>query len=202
MKQLTDKQKKAIWIVAGVLLFAHFILPRVINLFHDSHPAQAKPSAAHLAPVPPPPALSPEEVAANKYGGIWQGNELMPDQDRCAIKIEIRLSDDLPRRLKGFESKTCMPVQPLFGGKGARGRVADVIRETAPVSAVLTGTSTSDGIRFTVDSLIGTPYDGCNLTGMTLTAFGQGKMQAQWQSQSSPQTPCPDNRMLLSKVRG
>ena len=66
----------------------------------------------------------------------------------------------------------------------------------------MTGTPTGEGITFTVDSIIGTPYDGCNLTGMTITDFGQGQVQAQWQSQSSPQTPCPDNRMLLRKARG
>jgi len=127
----------------------------------------------------------------------------MPDQNRCGIRLEIRLSDDVPKKLKGYESKTCIPVQPMAGGKGVRGQnIGDLIRETSPVSAVMTGTPIGEGIKFTVDSLIGTPYDGCNLTGITIIDFGQGQVQAQWQSQSSSKAPCPDNRMLLRKGRG
>lgn len=207
--QLTDKQKKTAWIVGAVILLVHF-LPNIIGAiertyFSFVHPAPAvvqKPSPVHAAPVaPPPPPPSPEVVAAGKYGGIWGGDALMPDQNRCGIRLEIRLSDDVPKKLKGYESKTCIPVQPLAGGRGARGNVPTLIRETSPVSAVMTGTLVDGGIRFTVDQIIGTPYDGCTLIGMTLTDFGQGQAQAQWQSQSSPQAPCPDNRMLLTKAR-
>lgn len=208
MIQLTDKQKKAAWIVAGVLVFIHFFLPGIASSMrhaftHNAPAVLPKPSPMRTAPVPPPtPPPSPEALAAGKYGGVWAGDELMPDQNRCGIRLEIRLSDDMPKKLKGYESKTCIPVQPLAGGKGARGNIAGIIRETAPLSAVLTGTPSGEGITFTVDSIIGTPYDGCNLIGMTITGFGQGQVQAQWQSQSSPQAPCPDNRMLLKKARG
>ncbi|NYF52449.1 hypothetical protein [Tunturiibacter gelidoferens] len=204
MHQLTEKQKKIALIVGAVLLAIHFA-PGFINNLRHAAPAPAvvqKQSAAHVAPAPPPPPPSPEIVAAAKYGGIWAGSELMPDQNRCSIRIEIRLSDDT-KRLKGYESKTCIPTQPFAGGKGIHGQsVADVMRETAPVSAVMTGAPVEGGIRFTVDSLIGTPYDGYSLIGMTITDFGQGQVQAQWQSQRSPQAPCPDNRMLLKKARG
>jgi hypothetical protein len=209
MQPLTDKQKKGLWIIAGVLVFIHFFLPGIVNTvrhaFTPNAPAVVqKPSPAHAAPVPPPaPPPSPEVIAAAKYGGVWAGDELMPDQNRCGLRLEIRLSDDVPKKLKGYESKTCIPVQPLAGGTGARGkRIGDLIRDTSPVSAVMTGTPTEEGITFTVDSVIGTPYDGCSLTSMTITDFGQGQVQAQWQSQSLPQTPCPDNKMLLRKARG
>ena len=50
----------------------------------------------------------------------------MPDQNRCGIRLEIRLSDDSPKKLKGYESKTCIPVQPLAGGKVVRGNIAGI----------------------------------------------------------------------------
>ena len=207
MEKLTDKQKKIAVIVVAVLLAIHFAPGFISNLRHAfAGPAPAvvqKPSPEHITPAPPPPPPSPEAVAAAKYGGIWGGSDLMPDQNRCNIRLEIRLSDDTPKKLKGYESKSCVPVQPFAGGKGIRGQsIADIMRETAEVSAVMTGTATAEGVAFTVDSLIGAPYDGCGLTGMTLTDFGQGQVQAQWQSQRSPQAPCPDNRMLLKKARG
>jgi hypothetical protein len=207
MEKLTDKQKKIALIVVAVLLAIHFAPGFINNLRHAfAGPAPAvvqKPSPEHIAPTPPPTPPSPEAVAAGKYGGIWAGSELMPDQNRCSLRLEIRLSDDTPKKIKGYESKTCIPVQPFAGGKGIRGQnIADIMRETAPVSAVMTGAPVEGGIKFTVDSLIGTPYDGCSLIGMTLTDFGQGQVQAQWQGQRSPQAPCPDNRMLLKKARG
>jgi len=205
MEKLTDKQKKIAVIVVAVLLALHFAPGFITNLRHAfAGPAPAvvqKPSPAKAPPPPAPP--SSDAIAAAKYGGIWGGSELMPDQNRCNIRLEIRLSDDTPKKLKGYESKSCIPVQPFAGGKGIRGQnIGDLMRETAPVSAVMTGTPVEGGIKFTVDSLIGAPYDGCSLIGMTLIDFGQAQVQAQWQSQRSPQAPCPDNRMLLRKARG
>jgi len=202
MKQLTDKQKKIIAIVVAILAVIHFG-PRYLHMFipTDAHADQGKTSAAHYAPIAPPtaplPPPSPEAVAAGKYGGIWIGDELMPDQNRCKIQLEIRLSDDLPKKLKGYEQKSCMPLQPLAGGKLARGSIADVIRATSPVSAVMTGTAQDGGVSFTVDQTIGTTGDGCSLSGFSITDFGSGQVMAQWQEGT-----CPAGKMLLRKARG
>jgi hypothetical protein len=202
MKQLTDKQKKIAWVVVGLLVFIHFALPRFINLFQTAavHSAPAKPSPYQYAPAPapPPPPPSPEVVAATKYGGIWAGSALMPDQNRCNIRLEIRMSDDLPRKLMGYESKSCVPVQPFAGGKLSKGSIADVIRATSPVSSVMTASVQTGGLNFTIEQTIGTPGDGCALTGFSITDFGQGQVMAQWQEG----TTCPAEKMLLTKARG
>jgi hypothetical protein len=200
MKQLTDQQKKWAWIAGG----AHFA-PNVINAAHRAFSRHAptvvlRPPAMQMvppAPLPAPP-LAPEIIAAGKYGGIWAGEALSPDQNRCSIRLEIRLSDDLPRKLKGYESKSCIPLQPLAGGKLQRGSIADILRATAPVSAVMTGTPQEGGIRFTVDQTIGTPGDGCVVSGFIITDFGMGLVQAEWQEGMT----CPSGRMLLRKARG
>jgi hypothetical protein len=198
MIQLTEKQKKIAWAVGALLILIHFA-PRFLSVIHPAsgHAAIAKPTAVHYAPVQPPPPPPPEVIAAGKYGGIWIGDALMPDQDRCSIRVEIRLNDDLPRKLKGYESKKCIPLQPLQGGRMVKGSIADVIRETSPVSAVMTGTPTESGINFTVDEIIGTPGDGCQLSGFTITDFGLGQVQAQWQ-----EIKCAGGKMLLKKARG
>jgi hypothetical protein len=202
MKQLTDKQKKIIAIVVAILAVIHFG-PRYLYMFlpAGAHAEQAKPSPAHYAPAlpptPPPAPVSPEAAAAGKYGGVWIGDALMPDQNRCKIQLEIRLSDDMPKKLKGYEQKSCMPLQPLAGGKLARGSIADVIRATSPVSAVMTGTALEGGVSFTVDQTIGTPGDGCSLSGFSITDFGSGQVWAQWQEGT-----CPTGKMLLRKARG
>lgn len=200
MKPLTNQQKKWAWIAGAILLTVHFA-PNVINAMHhafSSTPAVLpKPSPAQVAPAPPPPPPSREVIAAGKYGGIWVGDALMPDQNRCSIRLEIRLSDEVPKKLKGYESKSCVPLFPLAGGRIGRGSIADVIRATSPVSAVMTGTAQESGIRFTVDQNIGTPGDGCTLSGFTITDFGLGQVQAEWQ-----ESTCSSARMLLRKVRG
>jgi len=122
----------------------------------------------------------------------------MPDsQYRCTIRLEIRLSEDLPRKLKGYESKSCVPVQPFAGGKLRKDTVAELIRATSPVSAVMTGSAQEGGLRFTIDQTIGTSGDGCELSGFTTTDVGLGQVMAQWQ-----EGRCPAGKMLLRKIRG
>jgi hypothetical protein len=112
--QLTEKQKKYLWIAAGVLAVIHFgpgILMRARNTF--AHPAVlAKPSAARpaLQQAPPPAPPAPEIAAATRYGGVWMGDTILPDMNRCSLKLEIRLSDDVPKKLKGYVSKSCVPL--------------------------------------------------------------------------------------------
>jgi hypothetical protein len=203
MKPLTDQQKKWAWIAGAILLTVHFA-PNVINAVHHAFtsPAPAvlhKPSPMQSVPptLPPSPPPSPQAIVAVKYGGIWAGDALMPDQSRCTIRLEIRLSDEVPQKLKGYESKSCVPLQPLAGGRLSKGSIADVIRATSPVSAVMTGSAHQGGIRFSVDQTIGTAGDGCVLTSFTITDFGQGQVQAEWQ-----ESTCPSGRMLLRKARG
>ena len=204
MKQLTDKQKKIIAIVVAILAVIHFA-PRIMTVINPAgtHAAPAKPSPIRLAPVMPAPAppapapASPEAAAEGKYGGsVWTGSDLSSDQLRCSIKLEIRVSDDLPRKLKGYESKSCIPLQPLAGGRLKQGSIADIIRETAPVSAVMTGVPSEGGLSFTVDQTIGSTGP-CTLTGFRIVDFGEGQVIAQWQEGT-----CSPGKMVLKKVRG
>jgi hypothetical protein len=197
MNQLTEKQKKYVWIVAGVLLFIHFFLPRITSLFRASSGRAANPpsSPIHVVRTPPPPP-SPEVAAATKYGGVWQGDTLMPDANRCAVRLEIRLSDDVPKTLKGYVSKKCLPLQPLGRGPLTRGAVNEMVRETAtPASAVMTGTAQPDGINFTVDQTISASSDGCSFSAFKIDDFGQAQVMADWQEGT-----CPPGKMLLKKA--
>jgi hypothetical protein len=203
MQKLTEKQKKTIAVIILVLAGVHFG-PKYVNQFASSVRAaksaptrdeHAQPTQQAPSPLPPPPP-PPEVAALSKYGGVWVGSELSTDQDRCDIRLEIRVGDD--KKLKGYESKNCIPLQPLAGGRPTKGTVADLIRETAPVSAVMTGTPHDGGISFTVDRTIGAPTDGCgDLSAFTMTDFGEGQAQAEFQ-----EGKCPATRMLLRKAKG
>jgi len=199
---LTDKQKKYAWIAVGVLIFAHFFLPGIVNTVrhafaHNAPAVLPKPSPAIPALVPPPPP-SPEAVAASKYGGVWEGDTLMPDSNRCAVKLEIRLSDDSPKKLKGYSSVRCMPLQTLARGVKSLGAAKEMVRDySSPASAIMTGTPQSAGISFAVDSTVSASSDGCSITGFSIEDFGQGQVMARWQEGT-----CAPRQMLLKKGRG
>jgi len=201
MKQLTEKQKKYLWIAAGVLICIHFLLPRFINLIHPnaSHAAVGKPPATHYSQVPaPPPPLPPEVIAANKYGGVWENATLMPDADRCTVRLEIRLSDDVPKKLKGYSTVRCIPLQTLVDTTHSLKDAKKAVEANAsPASAVLTGAPQPGGLTFTVDSSISSSSDGCAITGFSIVDFGQGQVMANWQEGT-----CPSRQMLLRKARG
>lgn len=194
MKQLTEKQKKTIWIAAGALVVLHFFLPRILSLFH-SHPQQAvqsKPSPLRIAPPSPPPP-SPETLAAIKYS-VWLGETITPDENKCSLKLEIRLDDELPKKLKGYASKSCVPLQGIARGPITRGVLQTMIRNAAPSSVIMTGVPQPTGISFTTDQAIGTEMSGCTLSALSITDFGNGQVAAQWQEGT-----CTPGRMMLFK---
>lgn len=195
-------KKNIIWTAAGVFLFGHFFLPRVINLFHSSPQvgiAKPHPGCCNV-PVPPPtPPPSPEAVAMAKYGGVWEGDTLMPDADRCNVRLEIRLSDDAPKKLKGYSIVRCTPLQPLARGNLTQAGVKRAIADGAsPASAVMTGTPQDTGITFAVDQSISSSADNCSISAFKIVDFGQGAVAADWQEGAT----CPARHMLLKKGRG
>jgi hypothetical protein len=205
MKPLTEQQKKYLWIAAGVLAVIHFapdILMRARSAFSPP-PVIQKPSpvrpALQQAPPPAPPA--PEIVAATRYGGVWTGDAITPppDMDRCSMKLEIRLSDDLPKKLKGYVSKSCVPLQGLaHRGPISNGAVQNMIDQSAPASVIMTGTPAETGISFTTDQAIGTEMNGCSLSALSITEFGQGQVAASWQETKQEGT-CKPGKMMLRK---
>lgn len=204
MKPLTDKQKKYIWIAVGILAVIHFtpgILARMRSAFAPPAVIQKpSPTRPALQQAPPPAPPAPEMVAAAKYGGVWMGDSITPppDIDRCSLKLEIRLSDDMPKKLKGYVSKSCVPLQGLQRGPVTRGILRNMIDQSAPASVIMTGTPQETGISFTTDQAIGTEVNGCTLSALSITEFGQSQVAAEWQ-ETKQQPPCPAGKMMLRK---
>jgi hypothetical protein len=203
MKPLTEKQKKYLWIAAGVLVVIHFapgILLRARSAF--AHPAPTviqKPSPVYLAPQAPPAPPAPEIAALAKYGGVWAGETVTLDMSRCSLKLEIRLSDELPKKLKGYVSKSCVPLQDIMHrGPITNGVVKNMIDESAPATVIMTGTPAENGITFTTEQAVDVDVSGCSLSALSITEFGQGQVAASWQ-ESKPDIPCPPGKMMLKK---
>jgi hypothetical protein len=206
--KLTDTQKKWAWIAAAVLVAVHFG-PRYLTMILPAHEqVVAKPSPLRPAPiapaVPPQPAPAPTTVSGldpTQYLGVWVGSALMPDaaQETCKIRLELARNASDPQKLTGYESKSCIPTPILQGGGVRKESIPQLIRETRPIEAVLTGSVKDGEIVFQVDKTIGTPATGsCGaLRSFSLIPFGREGLTAQWQ-----EGQCQANEMNLTKGRG
>jgi hypothetical protein len=121
----------------------------------------------------------------------------MPDANRCAVRLEIRLSDDTPKKLKGYATVQCMPLQALARGPVSRGAANEMVRDYAsPASAVMTGTPQDTGLTFTVDQTVSASSGNCAITGFSIVNFGDNQVMADWQEGT-----CNPGKMLLRRQR-
>jgi hypothetical protein len=201
MKPLTPQQKKAGWIIAGILVSVHFA-PGIINsvrqeFHHAKAPAIVKPDARIFAPAPSPapvPAPVNPQLQYVRFVGIWMGSELTPDQYMCNIKLEVRPSDEDISKVTGFETRSCIPSLLLHAKPKS---VEEVLKAASPLSATMTGSLNDGDLTFRVDKTMGTPLGGCSLSSYSVSPFGEGQVMAQWQEGS-----CKSGQMLLHKTRG
>jgi hypothetical protein len=201
MKPLTAQQKKAGWIIAGILALVHFA-PGIINNVRQEFgrakaPASLKPDPRTFAPAPSPaPALVPvnPQVQYAGFVGIWMGSELTPDQYMCNIKLEVRASAEDMTKVSGFETRSCIPSLLL---RAKPKSVEEVLKAASPLSAMMTGSLNDGDLTFRVDKTIGTSANGCSLSSYSVSPFGDGQVMAQWQEGS-----CKSGTMLLKKARG
>jgi hypothetical protein len=200
MKPLTPNQKKAAWIIAAVLVIVHFA-PALINTvrlqFTNVHAAaHDKPSPYVPMPAPATAAIAPS--AANVfmqthagYIGVWKGTELMPNQDMCNLQLELRWSDKKQGEFVGYLTRQCAPLMTAHSND-----ISNVIRNVSPVSGILSGPMVNDAIQLHLDTAIGVPPNGCQLTNYTVRQFGE-QIAASWDAGT-----CPAGQMMLSKTRG
>jgi hypothetical protein len=203
---LTDKQKKALWITAAVLAAIHFA-PHILffvrqAVFAPHAPAYTKPSpmrpmaqpagqSASLA-TPAPPVIP----NASRFLGVWTGSQLLPSQDTCKERLEVRMSEDKPGFFSGSETRACTPALFALPGRVSQQKMSGVIRQMEPVSAELTGSMENGAITFHVDKVIGIPWDGCTLTGYSISSFGSQQIAAQWQEGT-----CPGGQLVLMRAQ-
>jgi hypothetical protein len=121
--KLTDKQRKALWIAAGVLTVVHFV-PNVVNAVRQQSAAyrfaHAKPSPAVLAPdrastrpappvpvaspAPAAPSVPPEVAELSKLVGIWGASVPRPNLGMCDIRLELKPGEEKPGFI-GYSTK-------------------------------------------------------------------------------------------------
>jgi hypothetical protein len=220
MTKLTDKQKKAVWIVAGILVVIHYA-PSLITSFMRqraaAHFVQAKPSPAFRAPdrapqiAPPPPAPvppSPEQVTEQQLAGlvgIWGGNMPVPTVGFCQIRLEVKHGAD-KSSFTGYSTMSCADVQRFRPGQRSNMQnVNNAVMDATPVSAILSGAIKSGSIELKQDKAIGANRLGCNLTEASLTPFTEF-MAVSWKEgpanwKEHPDSACGGGDVVMHRVK-
>ena len=204
MKPLTEKQKKTAWIVAGVLLFIHFLpgMVRTIAQAVASRQHRVQPATPPKVSLPAPVAVrqaapAPPTAALTKFAGVFEGAQFLPNNDQCRVHLEIRPSPDRPGFISGYETRSCFNVSQFVAGKSQARTLADAMREASPVSTVMTGSPDNGDISFQVDNVIGTSPFVCPMVSYRTSAFGAKSIVAQWRA-----VDCPEGSIVLTRVGG
>ena len=211
MQKLTDKQKKAGWIVLAILYMGHFA-PNFIAVVRQpfSHTRPAPTVQAHY--VPPVATVSPitpvtktavtPDPAALELLGRFSGQQLQSDMETCRVSLEVK-----PKALEtgfysAYESRSCVPSflfshGPLTAQKLLEARNAAEL--ALPVSTSMSGSMNDGAMTFRIDQVVGATEHHCGPRTYSISPFGTGQIMAQWEEPA----PCnsKNGHMVLAKAR-
>jgi hypothetical protein len=198
--KLTDKQRKYAWIgaaVLGVLYLGPSVLHSIqqaVTANRAAHAAIMKPTPIRVAPktaavVPSP----PRDPAAMRLLGVWKATQDLPARGLCTLSVQVKRDPIQPEVFQGYSTISCLPSLSIVGARPtAANRALDAANARTPTSTIMSGALEDGSIRFHIDRLIGIPVNGCQITGFSLTPFGDGAVAAEWQN-----APCPQGEMIL-----
>jgi len=202
---LTSKQKKSLWIVAGVLVTLHFA-PNLLLTARRAmasrqqtaavqKPSPRRPQAAELNQAGPPPfPVDPENAQFRRLVGDWIGGGILLNRGACHMGFQLKPLPGKPG-YRGYSTLSCNPSLALLGKSASRENMAkDAINAMTPTSTIMTGEAKDGEIDFHIDKTIGTPPDGCVITGFNVMPFGE-QIAVEWQAGT-----CPGGHMILKRV--
>jgi hypothetical protein len=200
--QLTEKQRKTAWIVAGVLGVVYFG-PSIIHgvwravMLRQASAYAVKPSPVRVAPpvmptTSPAPGTASDPNAAHLLGN-WQGGADLPDRGRCVMTLQVKRDPDRAGVFDGYETVHCLQSGVLVGNPAnVQNRARDISNASSPTSVIMSGPIANSSIDFHIDRLVGIPVNGCKITAYSIVSFGDGAIAAEWKN-----APCPDGNLIL-----
>lgn len=203
--QLTEKHS-VYFRIAGFLLailyFGPSVLTHLRHAFFSRSPIQPsyqKPNASRpylpavtastetrfpspdVTHTPAPTSAAPTNGDPfSKLTGKWEGAGAQLDEGICRLDLQIRANVDQPGGYTGYSTMFCTPSTALIA-RMAKEHSTALTYTMIPTSEILSGTVVNGELRFHVDKNIGTPFNGCAITGLTLTPFGTSQIAAEWQ---------------------
>jgi hypothetical protein len=140
--------------------------------------------------------MSPEDALnaqAAKMMGDWSGGGLLPARGLCKVGLQIKPDPLKAGSYSGFSTTSCNPAFAMVG-RSRQEMTQKVLADITPVSLIMSGSAVKGEIHFQIDKAVGTPSDGCAITGFSATPFGE-QVMAQWQAGT-----CQGGQMVLNRV--
>jgi hypothetical protein len=210
--KLTDKQKKALLICAG-LFVASYVVKWLITsaqqaAFYQQQAiiaAQQRAAAAAAAKAQKQNAAPPAAKAKQgnprflltdltNLAGAWRGQRLLARKGMCTLNLELRNVPEKPEDYKAYAQFHCMPaagIPSLYGGRVLPKQQRDNLN---PAAMVLTGVPEEGSIHFTVDKTVVTAADDCETTDFSVTPFGTNQVAVEWR-----EGICRGTQLILAK---
>ncbi len=191
---LTDKQKKGLWILAGVLVIIHFFLPGIVTTVRHAftHTAPAvlpKPSPAVPMPPPAPPSSTVNQKLIGYYSGVWMGSMTTAKFDKCDLRLELRQDQEDLTKMMGYLTKTCVPFANI-----QHRSASSLVLAANPETSVMVGVINADSIVFAIDQTTGMQPGDCPLSAFSTRIFGLTGLNAEWK-----QGNCSSGTAMLIK---
>jgi hypothetical protein len=219
MKQLTDKQKKALWIVASALVLIHYA-PTILNTIRQQSAAyrlaHQKPQAGisdadrvPSTPAPPPapaaPSVPPDVAQLSALVGIWGGSMPVPNVGICEIRLELKPGTEKPG-FTGYSTMSCSNVQRIRPGQRSNPQnLNSALLDATPVSAILSGEIKNGSIDLQQEKAIGVNSKGCNIVSVSLVPFSE-QLAMNWKEgpanwKEKPESSCEGGQVIMHRVR-
>ena len=212
--KLTDKQKKALLICAGLFVASYIVRWFVTSAQQAAYfqqqanmAAQARANAARNAQKEN--AQSQNAKGQGKQGklpprvvltdlsnlsGTWMGQRLLSQSGMCTLRLELRSVPQKPEDYKGYARLNCMPPAGLTSLRGGRVLPKQQRDNLNPVAMVLTGVPEDGALHFTLDTTVVAPNDDCETTEFNVTPFGTNQVAVEWR-----EGKCRGTQLILAK---
>ena len=176
---LTTNQKKCLWL--AVIVAAIYYMPSVATMATKApNPRQVPP------PTPTKAQATPAVVPAPSFRdliGKYSGRATLPGRGNCGFQFELRDNPAKPGTFAGYSSFVCTSM--VYWQR--------TLPSVKPTTAILSGESAQDAIRFHVDDTVSASTCG-PMTTLSARRFGSAAIAVEWLDR------CKNGAMVLAKI--
>lgn len=187
-----EKRHKQLASAAAVIAGLYF-LPTILNtarhaMTHNpayiEKPSPAKPIPLANVPTAIPNALPTADTPADpKYSallGKYMGGAILKTRE-CKGNLELGANPAKPDEFTGYITIVCYPPLTYKESSPLVNPVIAIGNQFTPASAILSGKVLGGAIQLHSDKTIQTLPDGCPITGISVSPFGDNQIAVDWQ---------------------
>ena len=207
-----EPKRKTQLIVAASVIAGLYFSPAIMNMARHTlivrnqgyaeQPTPSKPSPAVPMPANVPAAVAnpladtPADPAYSAMLGKYMGGAILKTRE-CKGNLELGSNPAKPDQFTGYITIVCYAP---FTHKEAMpflstDPVTAIGTESTPASAILSGKVVNGVIQLHADKTIQTLADGCPITGISISPFGDNQIAVDWQEGT-----CQGGQLIFHKA--